>query len=197
MPSASAAASLSASTTTIQTSASTSTTKSHGIIRRQYRSSSTTSHALLVLFAALALLTTQPALAAAHSLQQDRAAVPIATFPEFELDGTGAGSRVRQDLVIFNYSSNYVYAGCYNDTNKLENTTMVHALRHVLLGEGYLTAPMCLEWCAHNGTATLGRPYKFAGLQYSRYVLRNPVSPHFRTFSFFVTRNCTRSGEYG
>lgn len=172
MPSASAAASLSASTTTTQTS--TSTTKSHGILRRQYRSNSISiSHALLVLFAALALLTTQPALVAAQSLLQERVVAPIATSPEFESDGDGtaAGSRARQDLVIFNYSSNYVYAGCYNDTNQLANTSMVHALRHVLVGEGYLTAPMCLEWCAHNGTATLGRPYKFAGLQYSRYVL--------------------------
>ncbi|KAH7035161.1 uncharacterized protein B0I36DRAFT_346987 [Microdochium trichocladiopsis] len=74
----------------------------------------------------------------------------------------------QSDLAIFNYSSNYNYAGCYNDTNMLNGSTGAHALDIVILGTGFLTAPMCLEWCAHNGTALLGRPYKFAGLEYSR-----------------------------
>ncbi|KXJ95455.1 WSC domain-domain-containing protein [Microdochium bolleyi] len=166
MPPASAATSLSASmiptaTTAIRSRTTTSSRDTTSSCRH-----SNISHALLVLLAVLAVLTTQPALAAAQIPLQEGTAKPIPTSPD-DLKTEGSSSTTA-DLLIFNYSSNYFYAGCYNDTNQLPNSTGAHALSHVLVGEGYLTAAMCLEWCAHNGTASLGRPYKFAGLEYSR-----------------------------
>jgi len=117
-------------------------------------------YALLGLLAVSALLT-QPALAAAQPQ-------PQLLSPKDALPAGLAARQDHSDLVIFNYSSNYNYAGCYNDTNMLSGTTGAHALDIVILGTGFLTVPMCLEWCAHNGTALMGRPYKFAGLEYSR-----------------------------
>lgn len=119
-------------------------------------------YALFGLLAVSALLT-QPALAAAQPQPQ---LLP----PHDALPVDLAARQDHSSLVVFNYSSNYNYAGCYNDTNMLNGSSGAHALDIVILGSGFLTVPMCLEWCAHNGTALMGRPYKFAGLEFSRYV---------------------------
>lgn len=68
-------------------------------------------------------------------------------------------------LEIYNASDKYEYAGCWNETTELPDTTRRRALdggTHVVRQDA-MTAPLCLEFCS-----TAGNAYAYAGLEYSR-----------------------------
>jgi hypothetical protein len=61
----------------------------------------------------------------------------------------------------------YVYHGCYNETMDLPGTIGTRALyggKNQVLEEK-MTVPICQNFCRSNGTV-----YKFAGLEYARWV---------------------------
>ncbi|ROW11261.1 hypothetical protein VMCG_01283 [Cytospora schulzeri] len=72
----------------------------------------------------------------------------------------------QQQPTIYTNSYPYSYLGCYNETTDLPNTNGARALSDgkVWVGSGYMTAPMCLDFCGGGS----GQVYKFAGLEYSR-----------------------------
>ncbi|ORY65883.1 WSC domain-containing protein, partial [Pseudomassariella vexata] len=72
------------------------------------------------------------------------------------------------DLNIFDSSSTYHYAGCWNETTEIPNT---EGLRALAGGSSEqvpvtMTVPLCLNYCAGNNTAKT--QYRVAGLEYSR-----------------------------
>jgi hypothetical protein len=69
---------------------------------------------------------------------------------------------------IYRGSKEYKYYGCYNETTQIQDSAEDRALADGthLVGAGRMTVPMCLEFCASNGTE-----YKYAGLEWSRYAL--------------------------
>jgi len=76
-----------------------------------------------------------------------------------------------QQLEIFNGSALYKYQGCFNETVDLPGTARERALPQGAhkVAEGTLTALDCLAFCA---TSNNGSTYKYAGIEYSRYVSR-------------------------
>ena len=68
-------------------------------------------------------------------------------------------------LQIYNASDKYEYAGCWNETTELPDTTRRRALDGGAqeVREGHMTAPLCLDFCSTSGNA-----YAYAGLEYSR-----------------------------
>ena len=68
-------------------------------------------------------------------------------------------------LEIYNASDKYDYAGCWNETTELPDTTRRRALDGGAqeTRQGDMTAPLCLDFCSTNGNA-----YAYAGLEYSR-----------------------------
>ncbi|KAH6898765.1 WSC domain-containing protein [Thelonectria olida] len=78
-----------------------------------------------------------------------------------------ASQHPRDDVkaVLYEPPSRYVYYGCYNETTQVHDTSGARALdggTH-LVRKGYMTVPMCLEFCSSNGTQ-----YTYAGLEWSR-----------------------------
>jgi hypothetical protein len=77
-------------------------------------------------------------------------------------------------------ASGYVYHGCYNETTALADTTGARALADGtnLVAPGDMTAERCWEFCrtgAGDSSGGKGGRFKFAGLEYARFVF----------FSFF------------
>ncbi|KAF3015627.1 hypothetical protein E8E14_011032 [Neopestalotiopsis sp. 37M] len=69
------------------------------------------------------------------------------------------------DFSIYNSSSVYHYAGCWNETTEIADSTGARALPDISLAQaGTLTVEICLDFCANNQST----PYKYAGLEYSR-----------------------------
>ncbi|CAG1971851.1 unnamed protein product [Fusarium graminearum] len=70
---------------------------------------------------------------------------------------------------IYRGSDNYKYHGCYNETTQIQDSAEYRALADGthLVKAGKMTVPMCLDFCTSNGTQ-----YKYAGLEWSRYVLK-------------------------
>ncbi|RGP65649.1 carbohydrate-binding wsc [Fusarium longipes] len=68
---------------------------------------------------------------------------------------------------IYRGSGEYKYYGCYNETTQIQDSAQDRALADGthLVRTGRMTVPLCLEFCASNGTE-----YKYAGLEWSRYV---------------------------
>ncbi|KAI1420608.1 WSC domain-containing protein [Xylaria sp. FL1777] len=69
--------------------------------------------------------------------------------------------------IVNSSSSNYTYAGCWNETTGLSGTTGLRALggpSEVLRGQ--MTVELCLDFCAH-GSGQM-HAYRLAGLEYSR-----------------------------
>ncbi|KAF5026559.1 hypothetical protein F66182_1348 [Fusarium sp. NRRL 66182] len=67
---------------------------------------------------------------------------------------------------IYKEHSQYKYLGCYNETTTIQDSAEERALTggpHVV-SAGNMTVPVCLEFCASNGTQ-----YRYAGLEWSRY----------------------------
>ncbi|KAK9421929.1 putative 37S ribosomal protein [Seiridium unicorne] len=68
-------------------------------------------------------------------------------------------------LQIYNESSTYHYAGCWNETTDIAQSSGERALPDVSLEQpGTMTVEVCLDFCAHNQSSS----YKYAGLEYSR-----------------------------
>ncbi|KAK6063498.1 37S ribosomal protein S26, mitochondrial [Seiridium cupressi] len=68
-------------------------------------------------------------------------------------------------LQIYNASSTYHYAGCWNETTDIAQSSGERALPDVSLEQpGTMTVEVCLDFCAHNQSSS----YKYAGLEYSR-----------------------------
>jgi hypothetical protein len=71
---------------------------------------------------------------------------------------------------IYRGPSQYKYHGCYNETTQTPDSAEERALTggsHLVKADK-MTVPLCLEFCASNGTQ-----YRYAGLEWSRYV---PIS---------------------
>lgn len=68
-------------------------------------------------------------------------------------------------LQIYNVSDKYEYAGCWNETTELPDTTRRRALDGGAqeVREGTMTPALCLGFCSSDGKA-----YTYAGLEYSR-----------------------------
>ncbi|KLP06271.1 hypothetical protein CEK26_000828 [Fusarium fujikuroi] len=66
---------------------------------------------------------------------------------------------------IYRESGRYRYHGCYNETMQIQDSAQERALTggSHLVTAGKMTVPICLEFCASNGTQ-----YKYAGLEWSR-----------------------------
>lgn len=64
----------------------------------------------------------------------------------------------------------YDYYGCYNETTQVEGGANTRALSggSSLVKPGEMTVPMCLEFCAKADDE--GRKYRYAGVEWSRYV---------------------------
>jgi len=78
---------------------------------------------------------------------------------------------------IYNASPVYKYQGCFNETVDLPGTARERALPEGShrVSEGTLTAPDCLAFC---GATNNGAAFKYAGMEYSRYVvLGRPAAP--------------------
>jgi hypothetical protein len=80
--------------------------------------------------------------------------------------------------------------GCYNETTDLPNTTGVRALSGGtnLVAAGNMTVEMCWAFCRTGaGDASGGKSgsFKFAGLEYARYVF---------TFLFSLSPFCLTTG---
>jgi len=69
---------------------------------------------------------------------------------------------------IYRGSNEYTYYGCYNETTQVQDSAEERALADGshLVKAGKMTVPMCLDFCTSNGTQ-----YKYAGLEWSRYVI--------------------------
>lgn len=70
----------------------------------------------------------------------------------------------RPEPTIYDSSAtNYVYAGCYNETTGISGTSGDRALDGGIhmIGTGNMTVPMCLDYCD-------GGSYAYAGIEYSR-----------------------------
>ncbi|KAJ3532126.1 hypothetical protein NM208_g8577 [Fusarium decemcellulare] len=69
------------------------------------------------------------------------------------------------DPRIHKESTKYKYYGCYNETTDITDSAETRALTggSHLVTAGKMTVPMCLEFCASNGT-----DYTYAGLEWSR-----------------------------
>ncbi|EWG37597.1 hypothetical protein FVEG_14786 [Fusarium verticillioides 7600] len=66
---------------------------------------------------------------------------------------------------IYKESGRYKYHGCYNETMQIQDSAQERALiggSHLVMA-GKMTVPICLEFCASNGTQ-----YQYAGLEWSR-----------------------------
>lgn len=94
---------------------------------------------------------------------------PLIIAALFLLVGRATSLTIRdpgsQDLKIYKESNKYRYYGCYNETTQIKDSAEQRALNggaH-LIRAGKMTVPMCLEFCASNGTE-----YAFAGLEWSR-----------------------------
>lgn len=77
---------------------------------------------------------------------------------------------------IYRESGRYRYHGCYNETMQIQDSAQERALTggsHLVMA-GKMTVPICLEFCASNGTQ-----YKYAGLEWSRYALSVLISKTF------------------
>ncbi|KAI1369343.1 WSC domain-containing protein [Xylaria arbuscula] len=92
-------------------------------------------------------------------------ATPI--LPHATAQSTSNNTTTTTNLTIVDgSSSNYVYAGCWNETSALPDTTGLRALdgaSETLPGE--MTVEKCLDFCAQTRPS---RPYQLAGLEYSR-----------------------------
>ncbi|WZH39820.1 WSC domain-containing protein [Fusarium acuminatum] len=66
---------------------------------------------------------------------------------------------------IYRASGQYRYHGCYNETTQTPDSAEERALTggSHLVEAGKMTVPLCLEFCASNGTQ-----YQYAGLEWSR-----------------------------
>lgn len=103
-----------------------------------------------------------------------------------------ASQHPRDDVkaVLYEPPSRYVYYGCYNETTQVHDTSGARALdggTH-LVRKGYMTVPMCLEFCSSNGTQ-----YTYAGLEWSRQVLpfhKTRYLPMVANKSHRVCREC-------
>ncbi|KAJ4397165.1 hypothetical protein N0V93_001389 [Gnomoniopsis smithogilvyi] len=71
-----------------------------------------------------------------------------------------------QGPMIYNSSTDYQYSGCYTETTNLPYTGGTRALNNGSnqVGTGNMTVSMCLNFCGGGS----GRPFKYAGLEYSR-----------------------------
>jgi len=86
---------------------------------------------------------------------------------------------------IYRESGQYKYHGCYNETMQIQDSAQERALTggsHLVIA-GKMTVPICLEFCASNGTQ-----YQYAGLEWSRYVLSVLLSGNF--LIDFTDREC-------
>jgi hypothetical protein len=86
---------------------------------------------------------------------------------------------------IYRESGRYKYHGCYNETMQIQDSAQERALiggSHLVMA-GKMTVPICLEFCASNGTQ-----YQYAGLEWSRYVLSVLISKNF--LMDFTDREC-------
>lgn len=71
---------------------------------------------------------------------------------------------------IYRDSNIFAYQGCITETTDIANSSNPRALSgSSLVDEEAMTVPMCLEFCSSGGESG-ERPYRYAGLQYSRYV---------------------------
>jgi hypothetical protein len=86
---------------------------------------------------------------------------------------------------IYPGSDGYKYYGCYNETTQIQDSAEDRALADGthLVKAGKMTVPMCLEFCTSNGTQ-----YKYAGLEWSRYVLNHKLRTGFGLQT--VVREC-------
>ena len=91
----------------------------------------------------------------------------LAFVPSFALAQNS--SPPAQQLEIYNGSSIYKYQGCYNETVDLPGTARERAILEGThkVAEGTMTVPDCLGFC---GSSNNGSTYKYAGIEYSRYV---------------------------
>ncbi|KAL2756383.1 hypothetical protein ACRALDRAFT_1093670 [Sodiomyces alcalophilus JCM 7366] len=75
---------------------------------------------------------------------------------------------------IYRDSDPYAYQGCITETTDVVNSSNPRALPgSVRVDEHAMTVPMCLDFCASGGDTTTRR-YRYAGLQFSRYVFSLP-----------------------
>jgi hypothetical protein len=71
---------------------------------------------------------------------------------------------------VYQDSKTYGYMGCYNETTEIEGSGRTRALAGGanVVRKGEMTVPLCLDFCY---TADNGSHYRYAGLEWSRYVL--------------------------
>jgi hypothetical protein len=77
--------------------------------------------------------------------------------------------------VVNDPASGYVYHGCYNETTALADTTGARALDDGtnLVAPGDMTVERCWDFCrtgAGDSSGGKGGSFKFAGLEYARFV---------------------------
>ncbi|KAH7270135.1 WSC domain-containing protein [Fusarium redolens] len=91
------------------------------------------------------------------------AAILLSTVTFCKSQETSASSETGPS--IYRASGQYKYYGCYNETMQIQDSAQERALTggSHLVKAGKMTVPICLEFCASNGTQ-----YQYAGLEWSR-----------------------------